>query len=79
MLDYLAMSYKNFDYTIMIALMCWPKMYNFGIETHLGVELWVLLSSVNRHCLLQISLAVQLSGKALKDSDCTAMNAVVHW
>jgi len=29
------MSYKDFDYTIMIALMCLPKCMNFVVETHL--------------------------------------------
>ena len=36
MFDYLAMSYKDFDYTIVIAVVCWPKRMNFGAETHLG-------------------------------------------
>jgi len=36
MFDYLAMPYKDSDYTIVIALVCWPKRMNFGAETHLG-------------------------------------------
>lgn len=35
MSDYLAMCYKHSDYTIVIALVCWPKRINFGAETHL--------------------------------------------
>ena len=35
MLGYLAMSYKDSDYTLMINIVCWPKRINFGVETHL--------------------------------------------
>jgi len=36
MFDYFGMSYKDFDYTIVIALVCWHKCMNFGAEIHLG-------------------------------------------
>ena len=36
MFDYFGMSYKDSDYTIVIALVCCHKCMNFGAETHLG-------------------------------------------
>ena len=44
MFDYLAMSYKDSDYTIVIALVYWQKGLNFGAETQLGV--WVMSALV---------------------------------
>jgi len=47
MFQYLAMSYKDSDYTstIMIALKCWPKHMILVLKLTLVVELWVLFSS----------------------------------
>ena len=70
MFDYLAMSYKDSDYTILV------------LKLTLMVELRVLCLPVNRHCSsapLQQSLAVQLSGKAHEYSNYTAMIAIMHW
>jgi len=36
MFDYLAMSFKDADYTIVITLVYWQKCTNFCAETHLG-------------------------------------------
>jgi len=60
MFDYLAMSCKDSDYIIMIALMCWPKCMNFGAETHLGGG--VMSAFVFPSTLLQRSLTVLPSG-----------------
>jgi len=58
MFDYLAMTYKDSDYTIMIAVNCaLTQMYIFGAEIKLGV----LLSSHQPRllkCTLWFSLAV---------------------
>jgi len=67
----------------MINIVCWPKRINFGAETSpwwWSYEHFCL--PIDRHCSndpLQCLLAVQLSGKAHKDSDYTAMSAIVYW
>jgi len=68
MFNYLAMSYKDSDYTTVIALVCWSQPMNFGAETRLSggcYECFCL--PVNHHCSgtqLWRLLAVQLSGTA---------------
>ena len=72
------MAYKDSDYTIVIAVMHWPKCMILLLKLALVLKLWVLLSSCLPPLLersLWLSLEVQLSGKADKDSD----YAIVHW
>ena len=78
----LAMAYKDSDYTIVIAVICWPKCVFSVLNLTLVLELQVYLSSHRPPLLkrsLPLSLAVQLSGKAHEDSDYTALNAFVDW
>ena len=46
-------------------------MYIFGAESHINAIAQAFASNL-------ISLAVELSGKAHEQSDCTAMNAILH-
>jgi len=73
------MAYKNSDYTIVIAVVRWPKRIILVLKLTLMLKLWVFLSScwlpLSKH-LLQLLLD---SGMANKDSDYTAMNAVMYW
>jgi len=73
MFDYLAMAYRDSDYTIVIAVMRLPKLIILVLKLTLVLELGVLLSSCRLPLLehsLQLSLAVQLSGKAHKGYEC---------
>ena len=81
MFDYLRMTCKDSDYTVVIAIMHLSSPYNFGGETHLGagdtsafVSPWPpLLERFVRQ-----PVAVLFLGKAHEDSDQTAVIAVVH-
>ena len=81
MFEYLAMAYKDSDYTITIAGRHWHKCTFLVLTLSLVLELRALLSS-SRPPLLKhtiwLLLEVQLSWKTHKDSDYTAMNAIVH-
>ena len=82
MFGYLAMSYKDSDYTVVIALVCWPKRMNFLVlKLTLGCRIMSAFvfpsTAIARAPRFNIILLiVQLSGKAHKDS---AMIAIVHW
>ena len=68
------MAYKDSVYTIVIAVMCWPK------HTHLGAGmLWSFRWLPLRKCSLRLSLAVQLSGKPHEVSDHTAIITIIQW
>jgi len=58
MFDYFGMSYKDSDYTIVIALVCWHKCMNFGAETHLGGGVMSLLFP---RCPPSVERTIQLS------------------
>ena len=72
------MAYKGLDYTIVIAVVRWPK------RIILVLELQVPLSS-HRLALLERSLSLSLAallsgrGRALIDSDHTVVITVIHW
>jgi len=66
----------------MIAIVHWLKLIIIVGKLTLVVELQVLLSSCGPPLLehpLQLSLAVELSRKAHKDSEYTAMITVMNW
>ena len=82
MFDYLWMACKGSDYTVVIAVLHWPKCIILVLKLTLVLELWVLFSSHQLPLLkqsLRLSLALKLSGNAHEGSDYTAMNAVMHW
>jgi len=63
------MSYKDSDYTVVIALICWLEGMNFCAETHLGDGVLCFCLPVDHHCSsapLQYLLEVQLSGRLTK-------------
>ena len=64
-----AMAYKDSVYTVVIAVIRWPKCIILVLKPTLMLELRVLLSSSHQPPLLEhslwLSLAVQLSGKFL--------------
>ena len=53
-------------------------LYNFGAETHLGYEHFCLFQLTLLVRLLQLSLAVQLSGKSDKYCDHIACHALTN-
>jgi len=74
MFDYLEMAYKGSDYTIVTAVMWWPK------HTHLGAGvLWSFHRLPLLKCSLRLLLAVQPSRKSHEDSDYTGMITIVQW
>jgi len=81
MFDYLGMGYKDSDYTVVVAIVHWPKHIILVLKLTM-VELWAPLSSswppLLDH-LFQLLLGVQPLGKAHKDADCTAMITIMHW
>ena len=76
------MSYKDSGYTVVIALVCWPERWILLLKLTLVVELWVLLYScwpplLERPASMFVgSTALR---KACKDSDYTAVIAIVNW
>jgi len=76
------MAYKYSDYTVVINFMHCPK-HDFGAETHLDGGGTSTLSShlqplLMRMLGLSLTLAAQLSGESHKNSDYTAMIAVMY-
>ena len=82
MFDYLAMSFKDADYTIVITLVCDKNVWILVLKLTLVVGLWMLLFSgwpPLLECPASTFICSILSGKANEDSDYTAIIAGVHW
>ena len=70
------MVYKDSDYIIVIAFMCWPKRY----ETHLdaGVMSTFVLPSTTTAQAPHFEIHWQYSSQE-RPTDYTAMITIVHW
>jgi len=78
MSDYLAMAYKDSDYTSVIAVLLWCKCIRLELKLALVLKLWVILSSCPPP-LFEHSFwlsAIALHEKAHED---TAMISIQHW
>ena len=72
------MAYKESAYTIVIAIVQWPKRTIFVLKLTLVVEIQALLSRRGRHCSNALS-DFRWQYQAHEDSDHTAVIAVVNW